>query len=654
VTALLPRCAAAALAWLWLGCEKPAPAPGEIDERLGLSRDAKRDLFEAMRADMIAKRHASDGGGRAWIEAIEDAEGQPVALRAGARARFRLVYEAGPLGIAAGGELLLRVSPWWGWDLPQPFDRAAPGYTEVTSAVPDVRPRVGFDGEILHVVFAGRALAAGERIEIVYGAGPALASVDRYAERSERLRFLVDGDGDGVRANVVDSPAVDIAPGPPARLRVVLPTTARPGEAVAVRVSLLDEFGNTGVAFTGEVRFAHAPGLELPDAVAFAPEHGGRLLVEARAVAAGVHRLAASTHSASLSPLTAQSNPLVVEDGAARLYWADLHGHSQLSDGTGTPQDYLRYARDVAGLDAAALTDHDHWGLSFLDTNPELWDEIRAATTAYHEPGRFVTLLGYEWTSLLHGHRHVLYFGDDGRVLSAFDPSYQTPTQLWDALRGSDALTFAHHSAGGPISTNWRYRPDPELEPVTEIVSVHGNSEAPDAPLPIYDPVAGNFVRDVLDDGVKLGFIGSGDSHDGHPGAHHLESPLGFGLAALWASDLTRAELRHALAQRRVYATNGARILLEVSLDGAPMGSAIAAARDGADEATLRVRTVAEGPLERVDLVTRSGVEPVPLAGDLAWQSERPVAPLRAGDYLYVRVIQRDGGAAWSSPIFAE
>ena len=45
----------------------------------------------------------------------------------------------------------------------------------------------------------GRALAEGERVRIVYGAGPAGARADRYAERGSRFWVAVDGNADGVR-----------------------------------------------------------------------------------------------------------------------------------------------------------------------------------------------------------------------------------------------------------------------------------------------------------------------------------------------------------------------------------------------------------------------------------------------------------------------
>ena len=43
------------------------------------------------------------------------------------------------------------------------------------------------------------------------------------------------------------------SPGPPARLLPTLPTTARPGETVRLRIAILDPRGNAGVPFAGAV-----------------------------------------------------------------------------------------------------------------------------------------------------------------------------------------------------------------------------------------------------------------------------------------------------------------------------------------------------------------------------------------------------------------
>jgi hypothetical protein len=346
----------------------------------------------------------------------------------------------------------------------------------------------------------------------------------------------------------------------------------------------------------------------------------------------------------------AESNPLVVRDGIPRVLWGDLHGHTQLSDGTGTPEDYFAYARDVAALDVIALTDHDHWGMRFLDGNPGLWKTIEEAAHRFDEPGRFVALVGFEWTNWLHGHRHVLYFEGEADVLSSLDPRYQDPALLWKALEGRSAVTIAHHSAGGPVSTNWEFAPPPELEPVTEVVSVHGSSEASDTPGKIYAAVPGNFVRDALGRGLRFGFIGSGDSHDGHPGLAHLASPSG-GLAAIFSEETTRAGVLDALRSRRTYATNGPRIWLRTWLDEHEMGAMLPPPEAPTQE--LRFVIAAPAPVERVDIV-RSGeiVSVVPGSGRRELSETLTLPALRSGEYVYVRVVQEDGGAAWSSPVY--
>jgi hypothetical protein len=605
------------------------------------SPNARPEMVETLRADLEAVRHASDGGGRATLESVEG----PVV--AGGRARFAFVFVAGPLGIAEGGHLFLQVSPFWGWSTPQVEAHDEPGFTTVTSEAQGIRlePETVGDG-LLAIAIRERRLAPGEHVRIVYGAGPAMAHVDRFAERESPFWFAVDGDADGVRGLLARPPAVDVGPAAPARLALSLSSTARPGDPVRLHVAVLDAAGNAGPPFEGLVRLSVPSGLRLPASVELGATQAARAAIDGSALEEGVYRVEAEAPGG----LSGRSNPLVVAREGARVLWGDLHGHSQVSDGTGSIEDYFVYARDVAGLDVVALTDHDHWGMRPLAHAPELWERIRRANASANEPGRFVALLGYEWTSWIHGHRHVLYFGDEGRIFDSVDARYESPPQLWAALRGQPALTFAHHSAGGPIATNWEIPPDPVLEPLTEVASVHGSSEAPEAPRLIYDTVRGNFVRDALSRGYRLGFIGSGDGHDGHPGLAAIASPSG-GLAAILAEKPTREAVLEALRARRVYATNGPRIVLRAILAGRPMGATLQAS-SGPDW-SLDVHVVAEAPLERLDLV-RGGnvVETLLGAGRTELRLSRTVAPLRAREYLYVRAVQEDGGAAWSSPFF--
>jgi hypothetical protein len=624
-------------------CGDGAP-PAAVD---GDPPHALRSKVDELRAYRDAPRHSADGGGRAWL--VED---EPVV--AGTFGRWTIVYEAGPEGVAVGGAVRLTVSPFWGWTPAQARSAERAGMVEVTTEAEGVELETTVPGWV-DVRIGGRALAEGERITFVYGAGPALAQVDRYAERDSRFWVAVDGDGDGVDVVVADSPGLEVLAGPPAHVIAHVPSVVRPGAEASVRVALLDQRGNACERFTGTVELASdPPGLALPKQLARGADAPGSFDVRLVAPQGGVYRVhVRATPEGGGAPFEAHSNRVHVDDDAPRVLWADLHGHSGLSDGTGTPEDFYRYARDVAALDVAVLTDHDHWGKPFLDETPEMWRAIRDTTAAFHEPGRFVTLLGYEWTSWIHGHRHVLYFQDDGPVLSSLDEATDDPDELWAALREHEALTFAHHSAGGPIATNWDFAPDPELEPVTEITSVHGSSEALDSPGVIYDPVPGNFVRDVLERGYRLGFVGSGDSHDGHPGLAHFGTGQG-GVAAILAEDLTRDGVLQALKARRCYATNGPRIILRVALAGHPMGAALPA--PGAESSsTLFIGAIGTGPIEFLEVI-RSGrmTQRLSVMGTEDVAVTVDVAGLVSGETLYVRVVQQDGGAAWSSPFFLD
>ena len=662
----------AALSLVWIGCaEEPST---DRPRELGVAREADPDprrpkaaVVESLRADLAAVRHPADGGGSARLEilatadpgtALEETAEPGVSLQAGGLGRFLVTWTAGPLGVAEGGGIYLQISPFWGWSTPQVTHPEAPGFTEVSTSAKGVALRAEtLDRQLLVVHVEGRALKEGETVQWLYGAGPAMAQVDRFAEQGERFWLAVDGDGDGVRGLLADPPTVSIGPGPAARVVALLPSTATPHAPARLHLSLVDRWGNAGIAASGRLLIEDPDGQSVEHRLS--SRDSGTVFVPWQSQKSGVLQLQVSFWDdtrPSAEPLRTQSNPMWVAESAAPIYWGDLQVHSNRSDGTGLPVDLYRYGRDVARLDVMSVTDHDHWGLRFLDHHPAEWQSIQEVTESLHQPGRFVTIRGFEWTNWIHGHRHVLVFDDQPLpVLSSLSESYDHPEELWAALHGRQAVTIAHHTAGGPIATDWSIAPDPVLEPITEVVSVHGSSEAEDSPKLIYQPVAGNFVREAaLGRGYRLGLIGSTDGHDGHPGLGHLAGPSG-GLAAILADDLTRSGVLDALRKRRVYATSGPRIVLRTLLAGRyRMGAEVpvgAGRVHGTDDQSLWVYVAGHSELDRIDVVQAGRLESVACERRTCSFSVQ-LDSLEAKDFLYVRAVQRDGHFAVSSPFF--
>ncbi len=599
---------------------------------------ARVDTWRTLRDDQEAVRSPGDGEGT-WER--DDAGG---AFVAGGLAQLALRFTAGPRGVDVGGSVVLEPPPFWGWSPPQAGNPDAPGF--VTVEGPDgvllsAREAAG----ALFVQVGGRALRTGEVLRFVYGAGPAKARVDRFSERRTGFWVGVDADADGLRGRLRRPVEVDVLPGPFVAMNVVAPSVAAPGEATVVRIAALDGSANR-TPFVGALTLAGPEAWGPPIRVEMAETDAGAVAVPWVPTVAGVGQFMVTLEDGR----GWASNPIVVRDGAEAIAWGDLQIHSGLSDGTGRPSDLLRYAREVAGLDVAAVTDHDRWGMWPLADDPEAWNEIVSAAREAHVDGAFVALVGFEWTNWIYGHRHVLFFGDDGRVLSSLDDATDTPNELWGVLAGQPVVTIAHHPAGGPVALDWRTPPDSVLEPVVEIASVHGQSGSPELPGPIGGAFPDAFVELQWRKGMRFGVIGSTDGHDGHPGLAHLVGGQG-GLVAFPGLVRTRQGVLDALRARRVYATNGPRIILRFDVDGVAMGGVVAPG----DARVADIRVIGAADLERVQVLTRQGVWFEGANGGAVgrvWAERVTLPPLEAGDFAYVRVIQTDGGLAWASPVF--
>ncbi len=565
---------------------------------------------------------------------------------AGERADFEIEFTVGEDGIAPGGFILLQISPWWGWSPPHLGDPEIPGAVRVRGNFPQPELEV----EILPLnrvlVFSpGRTIPGGSRIVFDY----LNAAVDRFAEEEELFQLFTDGDGDGHSAPIARPPQIRIAARQPARLRVTVPPLARPGEEIAARAAPLDRLGNWSRLEEGEYRLLVEDGSgTAPRPAAGARFQGGEKTASLvwTVPAEGIYFFQVEGPNG----LRGKSNVLLCREGepTLQLGFGDIHGHSRLSDGTGTPEAFYRYAREVSGLQLAALTDHSDFGTIPIDG--EVWERIVAAANRAYEPGEFVTLVGFEWTSWVYGHRNVYYRGEGGPVFSSLDPESDTPEKLWKLLEPYPAMTVAHHAGGGPIAVDWEVPPG-ERERLVEISSVHGTSERFGGEYSIYRPVQGTFVVDALKRGYRLGLIGSGDNHDGHPGNGSAGAAV-TGLLGFYASGLTRDEVWEALWNRRVYATTGAKIILNFQVAGHPMGSEVEWP-GGGKPLPIALQAVGCAPLARIEVV-RDGEVIFAEKGDgvLARLLLEDPDPPEGTSWYYLKIVQEDGQMAWSSPVW--
>jgi len=316
-----------------------------------------------------------------------------------------------------------------------------------------------------------------------------------------------------------------------------------------------------------------------------------------------------------------------------RLFWGDLHCHCGISYGYGSLDRALRLAREH--LDFCSVTGHAFWpdiptdrdrygyiidfhhrGFARLQS---LWSEVLHTVADYHEPGRFVPFLSYEWHSFRFGDHNVYFPGDQGELLTG-----ETLGQLTEALAPFGALVIPHHIGYGPSyrGIDWEAF-DQRRSPVVEVFSGHGCSESDGAPYPMYHVMGPRCYEGTaaygLELGKRFGFVAGTDHHAGYPGHYR------HGRAALYAEELTREALWEALRSRRCYAVTGDRIALELHVNDAWMGEEVgeAAGRE------IRFSVTASDAIARVELVKN---------GRPIWRSLGPLAPEEFSDPVRAKV----------------
>jgi len=502
-------------------------------------------------------------------------------------------------------------------------------------------------------------LHEGESIEIQFGSGNQKVVVGRK-QLSFFLEAELDADGNGEYTRLIP-PLLPIVESNPARLNVVAPAYVKLGEAFEVIIYGEDEKLNVCEAYEGEIDISLLNNngdvisyqMRKWDHMKDLDRNSFSYTLNER----GIHYLQAIDHERGLSTI---SNPIIVTENLPdkNLYWGEVHVHSQLSDGRGELQDVYRdgYAR---GLDFVAITDHG-FGRNERGTLEERIQEICREAERFNRPGEFIAIPAGETHYLPVMHMNMFFdVADPDKILTLANSidevtkdlrknwKNMNPDQLaegvipyWDVFKNE---AHNNHSLAFPHHTMWLgIKPfiDEERTRVIEIYSIHGTSEIRDqekTPKSLQmkpdrmkgDPDQKFSAREILDDGIRLGFVGGSDSHEGQAGYN--------AITGVFVNELNRSSIIQGIYNKECYATSSNRTLINVE-ENKPGYKCIIAG---------------DGELDVVQVICNGEVvfEPENISGRVCEFDWIPPAP--PVGYFYVKVILEKGHeAAWSSPVW--
>ncbi|MCL5962415.1 MAG: DUF3604 domain-containing protein [Chloroflexi bacterium] len=544
---------------------------------------------------MNSPDRGQDKYGSAGINPEEDVE-------AGSVGTWVITYTVGIYGIDDGGTIIVATKMAGDWGRPQVSDPTAPEYLTV-STTGKASLSVRFDSKarvrpwksgVVIDVYDGY-LAPGDVVTITYGdtsgGSPGSTAQSNVAQKVE-FRVFVDCFATGQFVQVPGSPTLRVVSGTAHRLVVVCPSEATLGAPMRILVKAEDKWGNPASSYRGAIALScpdHSA--SLPATWSFTTEDAGFHWFEGvRLAAAGVHEIMAKDAG---NDFVATSNPIVCRDRSpdCKLFWGDIHGQTETTVGTGTPEQYFRFARDIGAVDFAA-----HCANAFQVTR-EHYADTQRRVKEFHQPGRYVTFLAYEWSgnTCAGGDHNVYFLGDDEPIhrcshwqvadKSDTDTDRYPLSELFATFRGRNDVMIIPHVGGRYANLDFY---DPAFSPVVEIASTHGFFEW--------------LGQDAIRRGLKIGFVASSDDHTGRPGATypagHVFGVRG-GLVAVFARQLTRQGVWEALKSRRCYATTGDRIVLGASACGHTMGEEYATDRPP----NLTVQVLGTDNLEKVEIV---------------------------------------------------
>ena len=336
------------------------------------------------------------------------------------------------------------------------------------------------------------------------------------------------------------------------------------------------------------------------------------------------------------------------QGGGYNYYFGNLHSHTSYSDGVLTPSDAFRHARYAAKMDFHAVTDHGYYMQEA--TNLHHWFLAHEEADQFYEPGRFVTLVGYEWT-FTDGHMNGF---DTPRAASR--DTQRNLTAFFEFLSEHDGIGVFNH-------------PNYDIQPNWNDFEYRGLG---DRQVSLIEVGSGPYRHNVtneraykraLDRGWHVGAVGSQDNHRADWGT---AAPTRTGLIA---PELTREAVLTAMRNMRTYAAEDSNVRVLFASGDSVMGDEIETAPgDFMSGKSMEFRVYVADPdeadgLELVQIVSNGGEvvwEDAPGRGRPresdgavgAYEAVATLTPKSSYSWYYLRAVQSDGDVVVTSPIW--
>lgn len=508
-------------------------------------------------------------------------------LVAGSWSEILLDYEVGAAGMADGSVFKATFRFYSDWALFQTSDPEAANYVSAEyhagplvpgqSAATVQAVKVRFDQKgherpfqkAVIVDMVDGYLKAGDHILIRLGdrrfGGPGTRT-QTFVEQNFRIRCYTDPLGTSRFAVIPDDIIVQFVPGVAEQIVISASRLVRAGELCPVRVRIEDGWGNTC--------------WNRPEVVQIRAVMGGRTVYE-KAISLAAQGWAVQlledvptsepgelVISAALKdrPLVKAAQFYVTVDGSLpvpRIYYADLHVHSEDTIGTNSTTYNLTYGRDVSGLDVLAFAHND------FNITKARWDKTVELIRGMSCDGSFVAYPGVEWcgSSCAGGDHNVVYlhggtpefpYLKTGEHVRSFEWNEEMGSQtqiepgawpleeLWAAYaQDPEGHLLIPHVGGRRCVLDWHH---PALERLIEIGSSWGHF--------------GWLYQEAMERGYKIGASMAGDEHRGRCGGG-VPGTAVFGtkggLSGVLAPALGAVEIGKALRARHTFASTGER-----------------------------------------------------------------------------------------------